>query len=243
VEADRSFQASVLEDERRQFNKFREDALRKQSTLEEQAQDKDQRLADLEAKLRSVTLELSADKQERVRAYEKLRGEMETVVHSRDNARTNASTLRRELDNAVDDARQWRMAADKLEARVRELEECNKEADKTVEAMRDKVALVEQMRTQELQDLEHIGRALHAQQRQRDDFRLHAADRLAKAARSPATAAAIAPHHQDEQVLPQLARERVAPQLQRAEPPLAVPTGLGPTPNPPLIKSPPHPQP
>ena len=80
VEADRSYQVSNLEDERRQFNRFREDALRKQTDLKDRNEADERRLTEVETKLRTANLELAAGRQERDRVHDKLRQEMETVM-------------------------------------------------------------------------------------------------------------------------------------------------------------------
>ena len=80
VEADRAYQVSNLEDERRQFNRFREDALKKQTDLKDSNEADERRLTEVETKLRTANLELAAERQERDRVHDKLRQEMETVM-------------------------------------------------------------------------------------------------------------------------------------------------------------------
>lgn len=72
VESDRTFQVANFEDERRQFNKFREEAVRKHADLMDQGLEHERKVTELETKLRTCDLELKAEKQERERANDKL---------------------------------------------------------------------------------------------------------------------------------------------------------------------------
>ena len=199
VEADRSFQVTCLEDERRQFNKFREEALRKHTDLSDTSQTYERRVADLEAKVRAANLEAAADKQERGRALDKLREELEGVMQARDAARTNASALRRSLDTANEEVEEGRRAADKLQAQVKELAAAKDRAEQAAEAIKDKLAMVEKMRGQELEDLAEIQRSLVSQQKEREAVQQRATERLTRALEPRATRHAAPPlaHEQD----------------------------------------------
>jgi len=100
VEADRAFQVSTLDDERRQFNRFREEAVKKHAVLTDSTLENERRLAEMDSQLRTANLELGAEKKERERTGDKMRQEVELLMQSRDKARNNGSTLRRELDLA-----------------------------------------------------------------------------------------------------------------------------------------------
>ena len=193
VEADRSFQVTCLEDERRQFNKFREEALRKHTDLSDTSQTYERRVADLEAKVRAANLEAAADKQERARALDKLREELEGVMQARDAARTNASALRRSLDTANEEVEEGRRAADKLQAQVKELAAAKDRAEHAAEAIKDKLAMVEKMRGQELEDLAEIKRSLVSQQKEREAVQQRATERLTRALEPAATRKAPPP--------------------------------------------------
>ena len=199
VEADRSFQVTCLEDERRQFNKFREEALRKHTDLSDTSQTYERRVADLEAKVRAANLEAAADKQERGRALDKLREELEGVMQARDAARTNASALRRSLDTANEEVEEGRRAADKLQAQVKALAAAKDRAEQAAEAIKDKLAMVEKMRGQELEDLAEIQRSLVSQQKEREAVQQRATERLTRALEPRATRHAAPPlaHEQD----------------------------------------------
>ena len=178
VESDRAFQVSTLEDERRQFNKFREEAMKKNGDLTDKGLEHERRLTDAETKLRSANLELAAEKQERDRACDKLRQELETVMQSRDNARSSASKLRRELDTAVEENAELRRTSAKQDKDLREMRESKTAAEKATIEEQNKLLMLQKTREQEMEDLAEIKRSLvshqkeHAALQERAQFRL-----------------------------------------------------------------------
>ena len=180
VESDRAFQVSSLEDERRQFNRFREDALKKHADLTDKNLENERHISQTETKLRAAQMELGAQKQEHERAADKMRQEMETLMQSRDTARSNASTLRRELDSSNEDILEWKRAAAKLEKELRDVLEAKKSSDAAAAAFQDKLAVVERARAQELEDLAQIKAALVAHQREHAATQERAKSRLQK---------------------------------------------------------------
>lgn len=180
VESDRAFQVSTLEDERRQFNKFREEAMKKNGELTDKGLENERRLTDAETKLRSANLELAAEKQERERACDKLRQELETVMLSRDNARSNASKLRRELDTAVEENEELRRTSAKQDKDLREMREAKTAAEKATVEEQNKLLMLQKTREQEMEDLAEIKRSLVSHQKEHAALQDRAQSRLKK---------------------------------------------------------------
>jgi hypothetical protein len=180
VEQDRAFQVSTLEDERRQFNRFREDALKKHADLTDTKLEIERLITQTETKLRSAQMELAAEKLEHQRASDKMRQEIETLMQSRDTARSQSSSLRRDLDSTCQEILDWKRAAAKLERELREVLEAKKSSDAAAAAMQDKLAMVEATRAKELDDLQQIKTALAAHQREQAATQERAKSRLEK---------------------------------------------------------------
>jgi hypothetical protein len=180
VEQDRAFQVSTLEDERRQFNRFREDALKKHADLTDTKLEIERLITQTETKLRAAQMELAAQKLEHERASDKMRQEIETLMQSRDTARSQASSLRRDLDSTTQEILDWKRAAAKLERELREVIEAKKSSDAAAAAMQDKLAMVESARAQELDDLQQIKTVLAAYQREHAATQERAKSRLEK---------------------------------------------------------------
>ncbi|EKX41412.1 hypothetical protein GUITHDRAFT_112627 [Guillardia theta CCMP2712] len=177
-ENERNYQASCLEEERKSFNRFREEAQRKKAELERRVLELETKDSELQSKNRTLQLDLQAERTERERLVQSLREEIQSLTESREKARKEAGHAFRSTEHANEESMQAKAHAAQLTETVKRLQTSLAQVGGELEGVKAAKSQLERERQSEMESLEELRRALSLRQQDLKDKRLRALDRL-----------------------------------------------------------------